>query len=259
MKIFLIVLMCLFGLQVHASEPLLIAIENNDIVAARKILKAGGVDINYDKGLYSPLVRATHFKNPEMVDLILEYGADPNLPGPYSRLPIDWAIQERQMEMMKSLLKKKADINLLSSGHSLLETACSSLLDFNSEEQLAFQKDSVEWLFENGLDLNKNVNSMANILSSCARYGNKDLLEYLFSKGDFKAVVNKYDFVGTTPLVSAIFNYRYEHQVVAVIRFLLENGADPNLLVDGKSPLSAAQYINRKQIIKVLKAAGAKP
>ncbi len=105
MKFLLITLLSLFVFPVHAAQSLLPAIEKNDLAAVEKLLKAGA-NINDETGLYTPLVRAIHMESPEMVDLLLNYKADANLPGPYSRLPMDWAIQGHQMAIMDLLLKK---------------------------------------------------------------------------------------------------------------------------------------------------------
>ncbi len=93
-----------------------------------------------------------------------------------------------------------------------------------------------------------------------ARSGDKVLVKDLFTKGDFKSALNTQDYVGSTALIAATFNYRYEHEALGVARVLLENGADPNFKdSEGRSPLSATKAAKRKRIEKLLINAGSKP
>ena len=96
-------------------------------------------------------------------------------------------------------------------------------------------------------------------LSEAAYNGNLARAQALVSHG---ADVNRYDRWGWTPLLWAVY---YSHNAVA--RFLLENGADPNIptvgeygtVRTGSTPLIVAAYYGYAPTVRMLLEHGADP
>lgn len=135
----------------------------------------------------------------------------------------------------------------------------SSIQNHNSAEQLAYQEKMYFWLWAVGFDTLKAGGRSELILSNATRNSTPKLVEDLLDRKEFLAVLNNRNEWGDTALISGIFNSSSEDAVVAIIELLLKNGADPNLRNDkGGSPLSAAKYLGRKKVIKLLMQYGAK-
>lgn len=85
-------------------------------------------------------------------------------------------------------------------------------------------------------------------LYRAASEGDLGLVKYHISSG-----VNpnyQHPEVLSTPLVAAIINHHFE-----IARYLLENGADPDLesYFDAHTPLSAAKAVKNSSLVKTIK------
>jgi ankyrin repeat protein len=91
-----------------------IAVFKNNIELVHILIKAG-VDVNFQNtaiyGIGEPaLISAIKEKNTDIIKLLLEHGADPNLPDYFGKTPLMIAAQENALEAAKMLLAHKAVI-----------------------------------------------------------------------------------------------------------------------------------------------------
>ena len=88
--------------------PLLSALQWESVDVARALL-AGKADPNKASELFSPLSFAINQGNPELVQALLDAGANPNTPSPSGQLPLILALDKPGI--FKALLQAKADPN----------------------------------------------------------------------------------------------------------------------------------------------------
>lgn len=80
------------------------SIKNNDVKKFKKALEKG-IDVNqYVEGYNSLLLAAIDYKRDQIVKLLLDSGADPNLPDPYGDTPIIKAAQNNNPEIVSLLI-----------------------------------------------------------------------------------------------------------------------------------------------------------
>jgi len=92
-------------------DDLILAVWGFDTAKAASLID-GGVDVNTadGKGTY-PLILACSYKdNDEMIALLLEKGADPNVHGPNGETPLGLAAKY-SLHAVKMLVDKGADVN----------------------------------------------------------------------------------------------------------------------------------------------------
>jgi len=109
------------------------------------------------------------------------------------------------------------------------------------------QKESVEFLIENGADLNAPARNETGYtaLTGAVSQNHNEIAKVLVRKG---AQVNHGYEGGFTPLMHAAYAGNIE-----LVSFLLENGADPTARnSEGKTPLTFAQEKNNRQIVELL-------
>ncbi|MES2803659.1 MAG: ankyrin repeat domain-containing protein [Bdellovibrionota bacterium] len=257
----------LFGLLIMFSSIFCYASLEDDLVQAAALndktkvieLLDLGVSADCNDGFYTPLIRAVHYSNDDIISLLIDRGAKPNFSDPHTRTPMDWAIQGREFHIMVYLHQSGADLNLLSERRSLLQVAINSLRDANDRDQVEFQHKAYFWLFANGFELKKDQATLINTLSTALSYGDLYLLQDLFQKGDFKSKTNDYDMTGSPPLVTLMFGRQNEEELIKMAKFLVSQQADPNKPDDqGGFALGAARYMGLKKMVKYLESIGAR-
>jgi ankyrin repeat protein len=185
-------------------RPLSAAVRNNDIALARLLLDHGADPNLPEEGAprgYA-LWTAVHDRRHELARLLLEHGADPNAPVESSGTPM--MMSERDPELF-ALLEQHG-----------------GALERNERDQLAHavgkrQFAQAEQMIRDNPALIGDKSSMwwQGILAGPARDGDHDMIEFLMRLG------------ATVPPVSewAPFYY-FKHETTAA--FLLEHGMDPN-------------------------------
>ena len=195
-------------------------------------------DIDYMiYGRYSLLITAITYNKMDIVNMLLELGANTEIQNPRGETPLYIACSSNKINinMVKLLLKYGAEINKIIrfGGDTVLRTAISSE---------SFEK--VILLLESGADPNlgddKNNTPLQNAASS--RYFddddniNSEIIKLLLQYG---ADINSTNIVGVTPLFFACLFKNHLN-----IDTLLEYGADPYILNNEN------QYIMNNQMIK---------
>lgn len=95
----------------HGFSPLILACYRGNIEVAKYLLKHVK-DINYLSREGSALAAVSVNYNKEMVQELLEYGADPNLADSNGTTPLFWATKSGNIELAELLIKYHADKNL---------------------------------------------------------------------------------------------------------------------------------------------------
>jgi len=92
-------------------DDLILAVWGLDTAKATALID-GGVDVNSKdaKGIYPLLLACGYKDNDEMIELLLEKGADPNIFGPNGETPLGLAAKY-SLKAVQMLVEKGADVN----------------------------------------------------------------------------------------------------------------------------------------------------
>lgn len=133
-----------YGPEEHTGldDRLISAIEKGDMALVSQFLNSG---LNPNKRLLygTPLTYAAYAGQTEIVELLIEHGADPALPDEGGSAPLLCAVQHTHIKTAKALLARGADLsNADRSGRTPLSIAAA-----NGPPEL------VAWLLEQGADV----------------------------------------------------------------------------------------------------------
>jgi hypothetical protein len=110
-------------------------------------------------------------------------------------------------------------------------------------------------LYRNGSSVDTRGYSGISTLHSAAFYGDLEMIQVLL--GDYKADVNARCDFSLTPLCDAV-SPSHTESYPEVVQYLLERGADPNVLqTDGWNPLRIASKSGQSEIVRLLLDHGA--
>ncbi len=210
-----------------AVDELLTAVNSNDIDKVKGLINAR-VDVSGEDGKGNrPLFRAALQGNPQIVKLLLDAGADPNLTNKLGWSPLFIALakmkpETRHGEVIDLLLARGANPKLKDkAGLTLLMVA----VRYN-------HPGMVQRLLKLGLSARDATEAGETVLHMLGRNANM-LRQQLIEAG---ADVNVRDKEGGTPLMVAIINNDYDG-----VKLLLDKGAAlEQPTVSGMSPLTAA-------------------
>ena len=217
-----------------------------DVAAIQQALE-NGLDLNAPQkskliaGMKPyPLQLAAKAGNVDVVQLMLENGADPDAKDALERTPLFYA---RDINVMQALIGAGADVN------------ARDRVGNNVATETAFgDKERMQLLLDNGLDVNIKSRMNRSLLHWSLLVGaNIDMLQFCIAKG---VPLDEKDVFGNTALASAVSSFGGSIQAV---KLLLEAGADPNIkCYNGKTVLEIAQGMKNAEMIKLLQEAGAK-
>ena len=230
----------------HAQAPdgrLIDAVKRGDVAGVRALL-AQRVDLAAaDADGSTALHWAAHGNNLELVDLLLDAGADARTSTRYKVTPLYFAAQNGNAAVMARLLDAGADPNgTVYEGQTMLMTAA-----------LAGKADAVRLLLTRGatVDVAEPYRGQTALMWAAAE-GNADAAAVLVEAG---ADIRKKSTGGFTPLLFAVRNAH-----IPVTVRLLDLGADVNdVAPDGSSALSVATVNAYFELASVLLDRGANP
>ncbi|KAF5338867.1 hypothetical protein D9758_015555 [Tetrapyrgos nigripes] len=196
--------------------------------------------LNVIAGSASPLYYASTISLSNIMQLLIEEGANINAQGGKYGTPLLAAVSMQNKDTVKLLLEKGADVNAQGGNYG---TPLQAAL-FKGYDEI------VKLLFENGADVNAQGGEYGTALQAALCMGYEDIARLLLEKG---ADVNAQHGAYGTPLQAALFR-GYED----IARLLLEKGADVNAQCGQYgTPLQAALCKGYKDIAMLLVEKGA--
>lgn len=208
------------------DNPLQAACASGNTPIAERLLEAGS-NLNRKGGKYgTALYAACTQQKKDLVELLLYKGADPNIQGNWR---CDNALQEAckngNEEFVRLLIEKGADPNLRGGVYGdAFQAACSS-----------GNQTIVQLLLDKRADIKFRGGLFETPLQAAVSSGSEGVIQLLLDSGES---VNEKGGQFSYPVVRASVG---EASSDAVLRLLLENGANPNLEREGDDEL-ARQY-----------------
>ncbi|KAI5762929.1 RNASEL protein [Gulo gulo luscus] len=229
---------------------LLSAVKEGNIELLQQLLE-GGAEVNFqDEWGWSPLHNAVQSCRVDMVNLLLHYGADPCLKKKNEATPFIIAGIVGNVELLKLFLSKGADVN---------ECDANGFTAF-MEAAVNGEKEALKFLYENGAEVNLGRKTKENqkrlrkggatALMDAAENGHADILKILLD--EMGADVKACDNMGRNALIYA-FRNSDDRNVEDITRLLLHHGADVNVRGEkGKTPLILAVERGHLDLVQML-------
>ena len=208
-------------------------IKSDNFTKLKEMIKNEDINVtnSYNE---SPLYDAAMHGKYEMVKLLLENGANPNL-NTGNGTALHKAIEYNYIEIVKLLIKYKADINLIDDeDYTPLHRAVE-----------ARRKEIVFLLIKNNANLDTRNEDEENILHAAFNQGLEDIAMKIVESG---ANINT-DMKYVPPLISAI------HQNwISMVELLIKKGVDVNNArgVDDETALETVIFFDNIKILKLL-------
>ena len=272
--------------------PLLFAIEKNKLrptkeeqtddffsmdyikkfVSIKKGIKGNQLDyLKYIPHKYRELYK----NNKNIISLLLEKGANPNLDLPNIETPLRFAVAKKDKDVISLLTEKNADINFVDSKK---QTPLHRAILDESENMVNF-------LLEKGAEINHDVKNIETPLRYAISHDKKNMASHLIKDGatidyldksrwtpiEYSISLNKKEMVSLlkdkgvginaedsrkkTPLIWAVY-----HNNAEMVLYLIELGANPNYFdSEGITPLKYAISKDKLDMIRPLIKNGANP
>ena len=244
------------------DTALLFAARTGDVAAAKLLVAAGGNVNDADAWGVSAVTLAAHSGYAELVEFLLEKGADPNAAGP-GFTGLHNAIMRRDERMVAALLDHGADANLPLKTWTPLRRSSE---DFNFDPELVgaspfwlaarySEPEIMRLLVKHGADP-KFVHHAETVVS-----GRGNSAQYETKKDTLTALMAATGLGGGRAWVEAEPDKAVAETLEAV-KLAVELGVDVNALnTDGTSALDAANALRPKNdaVVKFLVEKGAKP
>ena|GEM_PF-4287420 len=222
-----------FGELFPDKSALMYAAKQGDLGMAKFLLE-NGVDVNEqtNNGGVTALFFAVTARNVEMMELLIENGANIELGRMLDSKPLIHSVKKNNPELVKYLLEKGADPSVKDGwGVSPLMLVSCSETDESSYD-LENNLEIIRLLLKHGADVNERSVPYQSISGATTEYAGGGKTPLMFASGaaalqkakfliENGADVNAQDAMGMTPLMhnrSALFE---------MMELLLENGADP--------------------------------
>ena len=226
--------------------PLHIAITIGSLEAASCLLHHGA-NINQNaitrRGIMTPLHQACLNQFPDMVELLMERGADPTICFTDGTTPLLTAVQMKSVECVRSLLKYDLARTVVEwHSHDCedtpLEQAC-----------LHGQAEIVKLLLDAGADPTvRSSRDMTPLIVATYR-GSVDVAKHLLNDDRGRSTIDDISSNGSTALAIACYLDKPE-----IIKLLLDAGADPLLTGSyGQKPVDIAVLRGHHDCAKLLK------
>lgn len=231
------------------------------------ILLENGADPNIKSGkeglcpMFAAMMSDKENETFELVNLLLSYGADPNVE--FAGVsPLDGAIQQNYIKVMKLLLDNKANINIETNlAHPGLEGKRVKNLSPLGVAIVSGNLEAVKLLLKNGADINI-VSTLYNdktkfqtsgpALFLAIPYENKDVIRLLLNYG---ADVNATGMIGEEKL--SVLSFAIGTKDLEIIKMLINSGAIINReviqtanVVGDKNIINFFESLNKEKIIK---------
>lgn len=218
------------------------AIGEKDLKYARKFLEIGAdVDrIYYGK---TPLTWAARTQRLDLIKFLLTYGADPDK-SDGTNTPLHNAVITGRLEIVKALVDRRKGAQVDKEN----EQGWTPLYQAAGNRRF----EIAQYLLEKGADPNKESEGYCPI-HQAAKNGKPKDIEFAKKMKVYGADLNKTSEAGTPLMIAASANN------LKMLQFLLENGANPDIGVNGYAPLHLALRKGHTRIVRALLENGADP
>ena len=240
-----LVFLLLLAAEQDAGTKFAVAIEEHDVEAVKALLASGlstETTIDYGEHKITPLIKAAWDGDEEIVKTLLAAGAKVNAKASDTgETALLNAVSTKRIALVEILLKAGADLTIKNRfDFNALNIAVAA----NSQEMAAL-------LLDHGANVETDTSTLTPLMFA-ASGGNVDMIRFLVKRG---AKVNRgVKEGGQTALLSAIYGGHAD-----AVQALVELKADVNAKTkDGDTPLKVAMKGDQDEIVKILKAAGAK-
>ncbi|XP_037681141.1 2-5A-dependent ribonuclease [Choloepus didactylus] len=236
---------------VEDNRLLIEAVQKRNIQLVQNLLERGA-DVNFQEvdGGWTPLHNAVQLGSEDMVELLLQHGADPCRRKKNGATPFLVAGIVGNVKLLDLFLSKGSEVN---------ECDLNGFTAF-MEAAVYGKVDALKFLHENGAEVNlgrktkedqkKLRKGGATALMDAAEHGHVDALKVLLD--EMGAAVNARDNMGRNALIYALMSSR-EENVEAIARLLLDHGADVNVRGErGKTPLILAVEKKHLGLVQML-------
>lgn len=249
----------------HNSYKLVSAIYSNNMDKVREIINKHPNSVNSVPSImprwwnvlvenrnFFPLQEACYKGNVDMVNRLLEAGADVNAIDPYiGSTPLlmalsSGAVSESRFDIAVLLVEHGADINAVTKNRPGDSVISKSVLIRDSDSTIIKQRgyQLFDYLFANCQLTNIN---WVSVLMDSAYFGNINAVNKLINSGIVD--INSTNSLGQTALINATLS-----KSKAMVSFLLEKGADKSIKDDeGKTAYDHAIESSNLEIVKLLK------
>jgi ankyrin repeat protein len=186
------------------------------------------------------LMNAAEYGHCEMVELLLDKGADANAQGGYYGSALYAASSKGYEQIVKLLLDKGTNVNVQGG-------------DYGNALQAALlqgHKQIAKLLLDKGADVNAQGGYYGNVLYAASSKGYEQIVKLLLDKGAYVNAQSEY--CGNALYVASSEGYKQ------IVKLLLDKGADVNMQGSTYgSALQAASVGGHEQIVKLLLDKGA--
>lgn len=198
--------------------------------------RGAAIDSQASDGRTALYLAASQRHSEDVLALLLEKGANPNLATTNGRTPLMAAAAGGAVPLMRRLIEKKANVNAVSGTNSV------ALMDAASSRSV----EAVNLLLASGANPNAATKRNQTALAMAAMYGSEDIVRVLLDRG---ADVNVRDERGYSPLMYAAYS---EAMPAGIVKLLLAKGADRNVNGEGETPVSLAAKRGDSEVARIL-------
>ena len=156
----------------EADRTLSFAVEKGDIKAALKA-NYDGANLNKERNGTTLLHYASRYSSKELIELLIDNGADVNARNKEQSTPLLGAVAEGRMNIVELLVNKGADV---SAKYKRGRTALHDAAAYG-------HKGICEILIAEGVNINEGSWDGTTSLHNAAQNGNKDVVEILIAEG----------------------------------------------------------------------------
>ena len=198
--------------------PLYWAVFNYNLELTQELFASGTVDVNIQNTENDTLLHlACKQESLEIVEWLLNKGADVSIIGRLDRLPLHWAVEKKNFKIVEALLKvaelKNVNMNILDADqYTPFHLACS----YNENDRV------IDLLLEKGVIFFMAIEKEFNPLHWAASNGNLKMMKILLESSELGNVdincLNNYD---NTPL-----NLACQKNHLDVVKYLIQRGAN---------------------------------
>ena len=203
------------------------------------LLLEAGAETNLKLNVYTALYFATVENYHEVVELLLRFNADPNIPADIDgTTPLMIACSHRQKKIVKLLLQAGAYVDLQGKDSYGRQTALHTPAYDNATEILSLLLDA-----KANVNI-QNIDGYTPMHYICVN-GNEEMVQRFLSAG---ADVNLCSHKGDSPLHAAVISNHTK-----IVETLLNAGADPNLASENNDTfLHLACMVGNEKIVQLL-------